>query len=339
MPIEFRCNRCNRLLRTADNTAGKQTKCPECGTILDIPKAAAPPPPPLPASSPFGGSGAGTPPPLPSGLPNPNPYASPGMAASLTPAQITRGLTPTAIDVGDILSRTWTIFSNNLAQLLVGMLILILVSMVLIVPLALIMFGGIFGGAALANQQNEAVGVILIILSAVVGFVLLILVSAWIQSGWILYLLKIARGEPTAYSDIFHGGPYMLRLFAAGLLMTLAVLLGYLLCIVPGVILGLMFGQFMWLIVDRNAGAMESLGLSRQLTEGNKLNIFLLTLIVFGIQMVASIVPFGGLFTAPFIGLLFAVAYLRMSGQSTADMLTSPTQAVVLPAAGNPSRT
>jgi uncharacterized membrane protein len=273
---------------------------------------------------------------LPPRPPSSNPYASP-VASGMVATQITRGFTPTAIDIGDVLSRTWTIFTNNIAQLLLGMLILILVSMVLIVPLVLVMFMGIGGGAALADQQNEAAGIVILILSVFVGFILLILASAWIQSGWIVYLLKIARGEPSEYSDIFRGGPYMLRLFAAGLVMALAVMLGYMLCIVPGIILGLMFGQFMWLIVDRNAGAMESLGLSRQLTEGNKLNLFLLMLIIMGIQMIASVVPFGGLFTAPFIGLLIAVTYLRMSGQSTADMLNAPMQAVVLPSTGSPT--
>ncbi len=37
MPIEFRCTQCNKLLRTPDNTAGKQAKCPECGALMTVP--------------------------------------------------------------------------------------------------------------------------------------------------------------------------------------------------------------------------------------------------------------------------------------------------------------
>lgn len=37
MPIEFRCGQCGKLLRTADDTAGKQAKCPSCGTVQPIP--------------------------------------------------------------------------------------------------------------------------------------------------------------------------------------------------------------------------------------------------------------------------------------------------------------
>jgi phage FluMu protein Com len=46
MAIEFRCTNCNKLLRTKDDTAGKQAKCPECGTILQIPAPGHVPPPP-----------------------------------------------------------------------------------------------------------------------------------------------------------------------------------------------------------------------------------------------------------------------------------------------------
>jgi hypothetical protein len=44
MPIEFNCQTCQRLVRTPDNTAGKKGKCPYCGSMMDIPRAAAAPP-------------------------------------------------------------------------------------------------------------------------------------------------------------------------------------------------------------------------------------------------------------------------------------------------------
>ena len=60
MAIEFRCGPCGRLLRTGDDTAGKQAQCPECGALTRVPAPAQPPaswaPPlaPLDAGSPFG---------------------------------------------------------------------------------------------------------------------------------------------------------------------------------------------------------------------------------------------------------------------------------------------
>lgn len=44
MTIEFRCAQCNRLLRTGDDTGGKQAKCPECGAVTTVPVPGAVPP-------------------------------------------------------------------------------------------------------------------------------------------------------------------------------------------------------------------------------------------------------------------------------------------------------
>jgi len=42
MAIEFRCGPCGRLLRTGDDTAGKQAQCPECGALTRVPAPAQP---------------------------------------------------------------------------------------------------------------------------------------------------------------------------------------------------------------------------------------------------------------------------------------------------------
>jgi phage FluMu protein Com len=80
MPIEFRCHQCGKLLRTADDTAGKQAKCPSCGAIQSIPYPSDPgggsdalsgPPPPV--ANPFAAPAHGR----PTGLDADNPYVSP----------------------------------------------------------------------------------------------------------------------------------------------------------------------------------------------------------------------------------------------------------------------
>ena len=105
MPIEFRCSECNQLLRTGEDTAGRQAKCPECGAIMNIPSpGTVPEGPPAPApqdasdspfgagspglSSPFDASGGmGDPPPS-----DPtNPYQSPA-AEIPAPGTISAGL-------------------------------------------------------------------------------------------------------------------------------------------------------------------------------------------------------------------------------------------------------
>lgn len=41
MPIEFYCTECHALLRTGDETAGGQARCPQCGAVVPIPPAPA----------------------------------------------------------------------------------------------------------------------------------------------------------------------------------------------------------------------------------------------------------------------------------------------------------
>ena len=85
MPIEFRCRQCGKLLRTGDDTAGRQAKCPECGTVMTVPTAETggtliPTPSPR-GDNPFGAAG-----PLPSyQADSGNPYQSPSPFASTGP--------------------------------------------------------------------------------------------------------------------------------------------------------------------------------------------------------------------------------------------------------------
>ncbi len=64
MPIEFYCTECRCLLRTGDETAGKQARCPECGAIVPIPEVSVMAEPPTRAGKDRG-------PPLPETLPHP----------------------------------------------------------------------------------------------------------------------------------------------------------------------------------------------------------------------------------------------------------------------------
>jgi hypothetical protein len=74
MSIEFPCSQCGKLLRVGDDAAGKQARCPSCGSVQPIPftsPSAEPTPEAGQAPSPFGGYTAQ---PAADQL---NPYASP----------------------------------------------------------------------------------------------------------------------------------------------------------------------------------------------------------------------------------------------------------------------
>ena len=148
----------------------------------------------------------------------------------------------------------------------------------------------------------------------------------WINVGQVIFFLKVARGQEAAIGDLFSGAPYLWRAVGAGLLFALVVMVGSLLCIVPGVILGLMFSQFLFLIVDRNVAALDSFTLSKEITSGSKLTMFAIVLVagIVGELLVLATCGLGALAVAPYFALLYPVIYLAMTGQPTADRLQPP---------------
>ena len=320
MPIEFRCTHCQKLLRTPDDTAGKQAKCPECGTILVIPVPTAL----APSPGARGAAGGGVPPPMggsPAGAASPfggpqgptpaaNPYQSPSAYAPAggTGFGPAGALQPRLIDMSDILGRTWALFTQQWGQMLGMWILSALVS-------AAMMLVALFAAIAMIGALEE-LGVALAILVGVVAM----LGCTWLGIGLMIYTLKVTRGQPATVGDLFSGGPYLWRVFGAQIVIGLATFVGTLLCVVPGVILGLMWSQAILLIIDRNLGVFESLSRSSELTNGNKLNLFVIWLVVSLVtSALNSACPVALIATVPYTLILVGVIYLVMSGQPTAD--------------------
>ncbi len=93
-------------------------------------------------------------------------------------------------------------------------------------------------------------------------------------------------------------------------------------CIVPGVILALMFSQFYYLVLDGRLPVADAFNKSKELTTGNKATLFLIWLVGTGLAIGAAI-PCGlGLFVlGPYLALLHAMIYLTLTGQPTAEQM------------------
>jgi len=320
MPIEFRCTQCDRLLRTPDGTAGKSAKCPQCGTVTPIPEAAPPPqtapptpsqfdPPPQPAAAAPGlrdtvahGDGA-------------NPYRSPTVAAMHE--NIPRGYAPTVIDFSETLSRTWKLFKANMGAMVAGTMIILVCNLIL---------GGVVG-LAFAMIMGNADGVEAVVVWSVQQIVSQA-IGAFFWIGLIRFTLQVARGEPCEFGALFSGGPWFLFGAAIQIITTLAVGIGFLLLIIPGIIIALMLSQAMFMLVDQNSDIMGSLRLSTEATKGNKMTILGLYIVTGAIGIVITVFTclLGMIVVMPFMTLLSAVIYLGLTGQSTAlDASAEPT--------------
>ena len=242
MPIEFRCSQCGKLLRTLDDTAGKQAKCPSCGSIQAIPMSSqgvapasgafAPLPSGLPdspfaaqpsaPSSPFGNA--------PPAVETMNPYQSPAAQVPLTFVEGPNGTTyrPTRIDIGNVLSQSWEVFKANYWNC-VGVTII-----------------GILINQAVQFGEQMAVGIVgqvagnVAVTLTIHGLLLigLIVFQIWIGIGQLIFLLKLARNGVGDYGAIFAGGPYLVRALLATLMVGLFTLPVTLVCAIPAVIVG-----------------------------------------------------------------------------------------------------
>jgi hypothetical protein len=329
-------------MRTADDTAGKHAKCPACGATFTIPAAGTAAGEGLPPVQPPAGPPPGMPVPGPTPAPSPgagaNPYQSPSAyPAAAAPVQAAAPVRSTRLDVGDALSTTWEIFKVEWGTcLLAGIITSLTIFGTLALLIFLPMFFMVWGGKA----------VFLGLVFSFFGFLAWMLFVAWMLCGALRFFILLARGNRPELGELFRGGPQSITVLLTNLLLSLGagVLLGV--CVLPGAIMfliskglggflmfaglfvgyvvvivaGIMFSQAIFLIIDRNAGVIESLQLSRQITTGNKLMLFLTWLVAgIGAGVIHALTcGLGMLVTMPFMWLLMPVIYLRISGQPVA---------------------
>jgi uncharacterized membrane protein len=94
----------------------------------------------------------------------------------------------------------------------------------------------------------------------------------------------------------------------------LIVLVGLILLVVPGIMVAYMFLYVGYLIIDRNLGPVAALQESRALTDGYKMDLFLFSLVVAGVNILGVVCLFVGVFVTIPVTLMASVyVYRRLS--------------------------
>jgi uncharacterized membrane protein len=133
-------------------------------------------------------------------------------------------------------------------------------------------------------------------LGSEIAVVLLGIVSTVIQMYFAIvitrYALHASEDKTVPFKQyFFFDGRMLLMLLGATMLYVLAILGGFVLLIVPGIILGVAFSMYTYPIVEKNTGAIDALKQSWRMTKGNRWNIFLFGLIVALVGMALVIIP------------------------------------------------
>jgi len=301
------------LLRTKDDSAGKQARCPECGTLLTVPGTAAATTPPAiaqaatarhPAAIDYGAQQGDS----------DNPYMSPRTSHMDDSETAAPGgeLRRTALDVGETLKRTWRILWRNLGACLLATIIVAILTTVPRLPVS--------QWSRTALQRGDW--------GTYFGWLICdnliwMLIYAYVGAGMRLFMLKIARGERAPIGTLFAGGKYYFRLLIGGMLFTLLTGLGIFTLFIGTVVVMLFYWPFGYLIVDRNLGVIESFAVSAKITAGNRLTVLATYLIAVILGSVFTVLTcgIGILVFFPYLLLLPSVMYLSMSGQPTAEPL------------------
>lgn len=129
--------------------------------------------------------------------------------------------------------------------------------------------------------------------------------------GFSVYFLNLIRQESIAYERLFDGYKDFVRTFLLYFLYSLAVVIGMLLFIIPGIILaiGLMMSPYI-VKDDKEISAMDALKKSWEITKGHKMKLFWLGLSFIGWGLLCILtLGIGFLFLAPYMNTAFAHYY------------------------------
>jgi uncharacterized membrane protein len=154
---------------------------------------------------------------------------------------------------------------------------------------------------------------------------LVLAVSAFFHVGLIRMWLQIARGEEARFNVLFTGRDRFLPMLGCTVLMGLAIGLGLLLFVVPGVIVLVGCCLAPLYVVDRGLGPVEALSASWRVTRGHWAELFLLFLVMFGLALLGlCMCCVGALATYPLAALAFAVAFTRITGTAPVAQYSAP---------------
>lgn len=233
-----------------------------------------------------------------------NPYAAPNSSNFGQSPPVAGSIVPTAVDAGSIISYAMEVWKANL-KLLVG-----ITAIFLGVVWGLAFAQGIVS-AIFQQLDQRPLGAILGLGFQIVGMV----VQIFLGIGQAQIALKLLRGQPAQVGDLFSGGPLFLPVLGASILGGLALMVGFAACIVPGILLVVLFWPFYWLVVDQKTGVTESFRVALSIGKLNAGSSILLWLVSMGVVLLGFIALLVGLlFALPLVSLIWGTAYLMMAG-------------------------
>jgi hypothetical protein len=222
-----------------------------------------------------------------------------------------------SIDIGSVISRTFKIYADQASVLL---------------PAAAIVFIGV----GIISALLVVIAPVLAILAFIV-----ILVGTTLFTGMVVELVadvQDGRRDATVGQLIQAARPVIGKLILVGIVAGIGIAIGFILIIIPGLILITIWSVFAPVIVLERPPGLGALGRSRELVRGNGWQVFgVIVVLVIGVGIVAAIIEAIGdaggtgvgivvrvivqILTAPISALAASVLYFELRGPAAAPTL------------------
>ena len=197
--------------------------------------------------------------------------------------------------VGDVLARAWNIFTGNILFFL-GITLLIYIAIFMAVGMVILLF-------ALAGWGTSMVW--LMVVGVFLAVILFFALNTIGEAVLLLGAFQRMRGESLRVSEALQRAfARFLPLIGLGILWASALIVGFLLLVVPAIILMCMWWVVVPVCVVEGLGPVASLSRSAALTKGYRWKIFGLMLVLFVMNGIGSQI----------VELLFGLAGGVMSG-------------------------
>ena len=200
------------------------------------------------------------------------------------------------VDVGQAVGYSWRKFQQYAGPLLTIVAVVVVVNLV--------------GALIRANTSSRFLGLILVIVFWVVGQI--------VNIGVINASLMVTRGETPEVGKAFSTdrlGDYIV----GSILYGLAVFVGFIFCILPGIALALLLGLYGYFVLDQNMSGSDALKASFDLVKSNAGTVIVVLIVAFVLNMIGlAMCGIGLLVTAPVSQIMLAYVYRSLTGQSIA---------------------
>lgn len=207
------------------------------------------------------------------------------------------------LSVGDCVRYGWETFKQRPWILIGGFLLAMIISTI----------PGLFGPTPEIGPEGQIIQQPLTTFDIVLSFASII-VSVFVALGLTTFSLRAHDNiQGVQIADLWNPGPFW-RFLGAHILTVIAIAIGFVLLIVPGIILSLGLAFVPYLVVERGLGPIESMKESWRITKGHKWELALLFLALLGINLLGVLALVVGVFVSvPITLIALAHAYRTLA--------------------------